>query len=199
MSSRFLLLVVGLGNPGPKYAGTRHNVGFDIIDDYAARLGISFTTQRHHSLLAISEKHGVVLMKPQTLMNLSGTAVRGYVDSHSVPHDKVVVVADNFDVVLGAMKLNNRGGAGGQNGVEDVLRHLGKSSGFARMKVGIGRPRIGVDPADYVLGRFNLHEQRVMAQVRTKAVDCLEVFRQEGLAKAMNQFNGTIVDLTPPA
>lgn len=192
MSNFFLL--VGLGNPGARYHQTRHNIGFDVLDHLAAKLNLTFSPlPRHTSHVAICERRQIVLMKPQTLMNLSGTAVRSFLKERDIPHERIVVVADNLDVALGSLKLNNRGGAGGQNGVEDILRQLGKTSGFVRMKVGISRPKIGVDPADYVLGRFNQQERIVVEKVKEAAAECLEVFVKDGLAKAMNKYNGVVV------
>jgi len=197
-------LLVGLGNAGKSFVGTRHNIGFEVLDLLAARLGVSFEpspTKAVNALVAKSERENLVLLKPQTMMNLSGVAVQAYLARNQIPHDRVVIIADNMDLPLGSLRLTTRGGAGGQKGVEDVLRHLGKESPLVRMKVGIGRPRPGLEASTYVLGRYSAAEKPVAEKVRERATDCLQVLMKEGLDRAMNTYHKVLVEapVTPIA
>jgi len=155
------------------------------------------------------EGSGILLTKPQTMMNLSGMAVRALADSQikvaasqhpnlshqeiqRLVYQSIVVIADNMDIPLGSMKLVTSGGAGGQKGLEDILNHVGKSSPIIRMKIGIGRPPAGADVADYVLGRFSRSEEKILAGVMERACDCLEAIERDGVLKAMNIYNRNV-------
>lgn len=183
-------LIVGLGNPGPEYARTRHNVGFQVADELARRWGLDFRKGKWKSLVAAGSAHGesVVLLKPQTYMNDSGQSVGGAASFYKVEAADVLVVYDDIDLPLGKLRLRERGSHGGHNGVRSIIQHL-KSSEFPRLKVGVGRPRHG-DAADHVLSGFRKHELPIVEEALTRAAEAVETALREGLIPAMNRFNG---------
>jgi len=151
-------LIVGLGNPGRKYADNRHNVGFQCLDRLAEAWGLSFSRQKHKALLAQGQIAGlkVILAKPHTFMNLSGEAMERMARFYKVPPENILVIYDDLDLPVGRIRLRPEGGSGGHKGMQSIIEHLG-SNGFPRLRVGIGRPTHG-DPVDYVLGDFTLDE-----------------------------------------
>ena len=179
-------LVVGLGNCEDKYARTRHNSGFSAVDALAAKLGLTFNRKKCASLLA-EGRHGdkkLVLAKPQTYMNASGTAVSGLVSFYKVPLDHVVVICDDVDLPEGALRIREKGGPGTHNGMRDVVLCLG-GEGFPRVRIGVGTPPPGWDLADYVLGNFTSD----MSAVFDAAADAALCLVDEGAAKAQQKFN----------
>ncbi len=183
-------LIVGLGNPGRKYAGNRHNVGFHVVDRLAAAHDLRFDEQRNRARLAHGRIEGVrvVLVKPQTYMNLSGKAVGAVARFFKVPSERVLVIFDDLDLPLGLLRLRLRGGAGGHQGVTDIITGL-NTRDFPRLRVGIGRPPGQMPPEAYVLHDFKDDERPIMEQTYQQAVEAIRVTLRDGFEMAMNQFN----------
>ena len=179
-------LVVGLGNPGRDYAGTRHNVGFLVVDELARRTAsqFSFDTKWNSDL---SSCGGRALMKPQTFMNLSGEAVGDYVRYFKLAQNEVMIILDDISLPLGTLRLRKSGSAGGHNGLESVLVHL-STEAVPRLRVGIGAPD-GQPLHEHVLGRFAESEHLAVAEAVSRAADAFEYANAHGLDAAMNQFN----------
>lgn len=183
-------IIVGLGNPGSKYAATRHNIGFQVVDELARRLPVGNERSRFDSQMVEipSTEYGpVVLVKPLTMMNLSGTAV-GQIQRwfKTAPQD-VLVIFDDLDLALGRIRLRPTGGAGGHNGVQSLIDHLGTSE-FPRLRIGIGRPTHG-STVNYVLSQFRAEEREVADRVVDVAADAALVWLRDGLDNAMNAYN----------
>ena len=179
-------LVVGLGNPGPGYARTRHNAGFMVLDRLAEAEGLAFRTRGE---VAIAEWGQGWLMKPLTYMNRSGLAVAPFVRKKGIPLERLLVVHDDLDLPLGRLRLKRGGSAGGQRGVASIIEALG-DDGFDRLRIGIGRPPPGEDPVDWVLSPFRPDERPVLERVLKAAADAVRTWREEGLLAAQNRFNG---------
>lgn len=183
-------LVVGLGNPGPRYAANRHNAGFQCVELLARAHDLSFGRLQHRARVAtgtIAERR-VVLAKPLTYMNLSGRAVGPLVRWYKVPLGQLMVIYDDLDLPLGAIRLRPAGGAGGHKGVGSIVAALG-SEEFPRLRVGIGRPPAGWDPADYVLSDFTADELPLFHNAAETAAQAIECWLTDGLVPAMNRFN----------
>ncbi|MFS8906561.1 aminoacyl-tRNA hydrolase [Synechococcus sp. O70.2] len=193
-----LQLIVGLGNPGPQYANTRHNCGFMVVDQLAERWGIPLALEKqfqgsYGEGFALGGKRR--LLKPATYMNRSGEAVRAVLDWYKLDPRSVLVVYDDVDLPLGRLRLRGSGSAGGHNGMKSVIQHLG-SEAFPRLRLGVGRPKGNQDMVGHVLGRFEPTEQAVLERVLRAAVEAVECCLQEGLRAAMNRFNP--LDLSEP-
>jgi PTH1 family peptidyl-tRNA hydrolase len=182
-------LIVGLGNPGRKYAGNRHNVGFQCLDRLAEAWGLSFSKRKHKALLAQGEIVGLktILAKPQTFMNLSGEAVERLARFYELPPEGLLVIYDDLDLPLGKIRLRPEGGSGGHKGMKSIIEHLG-TGGFPRLRVGIGRPAHG-DPEDYVLSDFAPDEWMAIEEAYERAVSAVELWLAEGIVAAMNRYN----------
>lgn len=179
-------LVVGLGNPGREYTGTRHNVGFLVVDELARRSAAEFRfDSKWNAEVAICG--GRTLMKPQTFMNLSGDAVGDFARYFKLTSDQVLVVLDDAALPLGSLRLRKSGSAGGQNGLESVLVHLATEA-VPRLRVGIGEPD-GRPLHDHVLGRFSPEETPLVERAIGRAADAFEYANAHGIESAMNQFN----------
>ncbi|HEX2312983.1 MAG TPA: aminoacyl-tRNA hydrolase [Thermomonospora sp.] len=185
-----LWLVVGLGNPGPAYAGNRHNAGFMVLDVLAARAGGRFRAHRSRSDVLEGRLNGrrVVLAKPRSFMNESGGPVAGLRDFFKVPVERIVVVHDELDIPFGAIRLKRGGGAGGHNGLRSVSRSLG-DQGYLRVRFGVGRPPGRMDPAAFVLKDFSAAERRDLDLNVELAADAVEKLLTEGLEAAQNDFH----------
>ena len=182
-------IVVGLGNPGSQYKETRHNIGFQVVDELARRWNTGAWKKRYEAEVSEHRAIGpVLLVKPQTYMNLSGTAVREAAKFYKTAPTEIVVVHDDLDLPAGRLRIRERGGSGGHRGIESILTQLG-SDEFVRVRVGVGRPPSGWDSADYVLGRFAPEEQDLIREAVTKAADAIEMILKEGAAPAMNRYN----------
>jgi PTH1 family peptidyl-tRNA hydrolase len=193
-------LVAGLGNPGPRYAGTRHNVGFLTLDELVRRLGLAFKPARgmqadiatarlgSAGLLAQGAGEQVVLAKPTTFMNDSGVALRKLADFGKVPLDHVVVVHDELDLDVGRLRLKRGGGDNGHNGLKSIRAHL-NSGEFYRVRLGIGRPPVGYAMIDYVLGRFPKAQAAAVTDEIAQAADAVESLLRHGLEVTQNAFN----------
>lgn len=181
-------LIAGLGNPGPEFAGSRHNVGFEVVDRLAALHGAGFSSCREKALVASirANQAPVLLVKPQTFMNLSGLAVRALLKKHRLSPGALLVVYDDLDLPLGQLRLLPRGSSGGHKGMASVIAAVGTED-FARLRVGIGRPT--GDAAAYVLSRFLPEEIEPVQRVLEEAVAAVECVLREGLVRAMNKFN----------
>lgn len=186
-----LHLIVGLGNPGPKYDRTRHNVGFMAVDELARRHGISWRGRQARAEVAKGMINGipVVLAKPQTFMNLSGESVSGLLNWHKIPASRLIIIYDDMDLPLGTIRVRARGSAGGHNGMKSILQHL-RSEEFARLRIGVERPPGAGENIDWVLGHFTKDEQRELQPALNNAVDAVEFWLANGIDKAMNAFNG---------
>jgi peptidyl-tRNA hydrolase, PTH1 family len=187
-------LVVGLGNPGKEYEGTRHNIGFVALDRLAEKLDCSFRSKSRFSALvaeAVAGEAGkVVLAKPQTFMNRSGTAVNALLTWLKIEPAQLLVVVDDADLPLGQIRLRLAGGSGGHNGLRSIIETLGGNEEFARLRVGIGRSApLGADISGHVLGRFATAERESAGQAVVVAVEAMDCCLREGLTEAMNQFN----------
>ena len=183
-------LIVGLGNPGRKYVGTRHNVGFDVLQILAKRLGIDRWQSQFEAEIAdgrIGEER-VLLLAPTTYMNLSGRAVKSHLVYQKATSGDVLVICDDLNLPSGKLRLRGSGSAGGQKGLQHIVDQLGTTQ-VSRLRVGIGRPPAPIDPVDYVLGRFSEEERPRIAAACDSAADAVETWVQTGLAAAMNKFN----------
>lgn len=183
-------IVVGLGNPGREYSATRHNVGFMTVDALAARWGLEDAWRGKFDALVAERRGGetILLMKPQTYMNLSGRAVGAAVNWYKLSPEDVIVVYDELDLPPGQIRLRAKGGAGGHRGVLSLLEHLGGDA-FIRVRVGIGRPPEYLDAAASVLGKFSPAERAVIEPAISQAADAVEAILQDGIVKAANQFS----------
>ncbi len=192
-------LIVGLGNPGRRYARTRHNVGFMIVDELARRLGCrGWRDERLASLCeAPCKPDPVLLIKPQTFMNLSGHAVVAYASRAKAVPESILVVGDDLDLPFGRLRLRPGGSAGGHNGLRSIAAEL-QSDTFARLRVGIGRPA-GGDPIDYVLAQFSEEESTDLPTIVDAACEMATGALETGLLAAMNRFNGrrNVLDPAP--
>ncbi len=184
-------LLVFLGNPGPKYEFTRHNAGFLACDALAKKLGVTVNRARFRALTAAAEIGGqkVLLMKPQTYMNLSGEAVRQAARFYKVPADHVLVVSDEISLPLGRLRVRTRGSAGGHNGLKSVIAQLGTDA-FPRVRIGVGAPpHPDYDMADWVLSVLRNEDAVVFTEAAERAAEAVESYVTEGPERAMNRFN----------
>lgn len=180
--------IVGLGNPGNEYKRTRHNVGFEVIDELAKRWRVDLKSSwRRHARLANVKDRDALLAQPQTFMNLSGTAVAGLMAFYKVHPADVLVVVDEVQLPLGKLRLRPSGSAGGHNGLKSVIGMIGAE--FPRLRIGIGRGNQEWDLSDHVLSRFAAEEAPVVERVVKRAADAVELFVSEGVLAAMNRYN----------
>jgi PTH1 family peptidyl-tRNA hydrolase len=186
--------IVGLGNPGPQYKGTRHNVGFDVVDELARRAGVNFESAPAEALIARwrrpddGPRNDVLLVKPLTFMNLSGQAVGELARYFKIEVGDLIVVVDEADLPLGKLRARARGSAGGHNGLKSVIAHLGNE--FARLRIGVGRGGDQKNLADHVLSKFEKSEFADVERMTARAADAAEMFITSGIGAVMNAFNG---------
>ena len=184
-------LVVGLGNPGPKYEWTRHNMGFLVIDELAERLGIPVQRLKYKALTntAVIGGVSVLLMKPTTYMNLSGEAVGEAARFYKIAPEHVLVLSDDVSLPQGKLRVRRSGSAGGHNGLKNIISHLG-TDGFPRIKIGVGeKPHPDADMVNWVLGTFTGEDRKVMEAAIKRAADCVETLLSRGVDEAMAKFN----------
>ena len=181
-------IVVGLGNPGKRYDGTRHNVGYAVVDALAEGPGVSGFQNRFHAGVAEWTEGGekILLVKPETFMNLSGRCVRQAVDFYQLAHHDLLVVCDDINLPLGKLRFRPRGTHGGHNGLRDIQAHLGTTV-YPRLRIGVGAPEDEV--VDYVLGRFRPSERSAINEALELAVQAVVIWVREGIEKSMNQYN----------
>ncbi len=185
-----MYVIVGLGNPGKEYADTKHNVGFRVIDKLADVYNIDVSKFKHKALVGdgmISGKK-VLLVKPQTFMNLSGESVKEVMSFYKVPLENLIVIFDDTSLELGIIRIRKKGSAGGHNGIKSIISHLGTDS-FNRIKVGIGEKPNGWDLADYVLAKFPKDDEPLILSGIDKASQAAGIFISLGIKDAMNKFN----------
>jgi len=185
-----VFFIVGLGNPGSKYADTRHNVGFEVVDLLADRAGVTVSDKKFKARVARGRLAGAdcFFMKPETYMNLSGESVGPALGFFKGDVSDVVVVHDDLDIDVGRLKLKVGGGHGGHNGLRSLMRHL-PSDRFLRVRLGVGRPPAQWDPADYVLSRFAAEERGAVEDAVEAAADAVEMIVTKGMSRAMERFN----------
>jgi PTH1 family peptidyl-tRNA hydrolase len=193
-----LKAIVGLGNPGPRYKGTRHNVGFDVVDELARRATLDFESAPAQAIVArwcggrtdwlADQSDDVLLVKPVTFMNASGQAVGELVRYFKIDVADALVILDEVQLPLGKLRARARGSAGGHNGLKSVIEHLGPD--VSRLRLGVGRGDARKDLADHVLARFDKEEAADLARMITRAADAAETFVTAGIAAVMNQYNG---------
>jgi peptidyl-tRNA hydrolase, PTH1 family len=188
-----LTLIVGLGNPGTRYAGTRHNAGFLVVDELARSWGASFRAQRQDD---VARAPGAWLLKPGTFMNLSGAAVQAAMTRERVAPADLLVIHDDMDLPLGRLRLRVGGGAGGQRGVQDIIDRIGPD--FARLKVGVSRPPDGWAPEHWVLSRFREDERDLVGRVVAHAAEAVDRLRLDGWARAVAWTNALDLAAPPP-
>lgn len=186
-------MIVGLGNPGQKYAATRHNAGWMVLDAFARKHGVSIDRNGYHGVFgelrwdAVGEK--VILLKPLTFMNLSGRSVAPAAHFHKIAPVDILTVYDDLDLPPGKLRMREKGGAGGHNGMKSLIQELAADD-FPRLKIGIGRPAPGWEVTDWVLSPFGPDDAAVVAQTIPRAVEMVEAFLTEGAVKAMTRYNG---------
>jgi PTH1 family peptidyl-tRNA hydrolase len=181
-------LVVGLGNPGRQYAGTRHNVGFDVLNLLAERHRLDWESAPADALIAKWRAAAVLLAKPMTFMNLSGQAIGELLRFYKIELPDLVVIVDDVNLELGRLRARASGSAGGHNGLKSVIAGFGTEE-FARLRVGVGRGDARRDLADHVLAKFDPEERTIVAEAVGRAADAAELFVAEGMEPVMNRFN----------
>ena len=181
-------LLVGLGNPGSRYARTRHNAGFLVVDEFAGANRLEFREKAEYKICSGSmDDEKIVLIEPLTFMNRSGTAVRKIAEKFSIPPEKIIVVHDDLDLETGRLKIRKKGSSGGHKGVESIIQSIGMNN-FIRIKIGIGRDAF-VPVEDYVLSKFRKNEIPLVKEAIQRAADAIRSVIMEGVDKAMNRFN----------
>ncbi len=183
-------LIVGLGNPGRRYRGTRHNIGWEVLEALARAYGVAIATEDGWALVGRGAIGGrrVMLARPETYVNVSGTAVAHLRRRHRVPMEHLMVVADDLDLPVGAVRVREKGSHGGHNGLRSIIEALGTTA-FARVRVGVGRPPTDQDPAEYVLGRPAADERVLLDEAVARAARGVELWVAEGASSAMNYCN----------
>ena len=186
-----MYLIAGLGNPTREYEKTRHNVGLDSIDVLADRINTDVAERKFKGLYGKGMLGGekVILLKPQTFMNLSGESVRAAADFYKIPPDHIIVICDDISLDVGHLRIRTKGSAGGHNGIKNIIAHLGTQE-FPRIKIGVGGKPPRMDLADYVLSRFPAEERKIMETAFRDAAEAAGVLIAEGPDAAMNRFNG---------
>ena len=189
-----MFLIIGLGNPTKEYEGTRHNVGFEVIDRLADKYNIAVGDKKNRALVGkgMIDGNKVLLVKPQTYMNLSGESVRGLVDYFKVDEtSEVLIIYDDISLDVGQLRIRKKGSAGGHNGIKSIISHL-RTQEFLRLKVGVGEKPKGYDLADYVLGRFTEVERVTIEEGYQRAMNAIEEIVKENIDVAMNNYNKKI-------
>ena len=185
-----MYLIAGLGNPGRSYAGTRHNIGFMVIDALSRELNVRLTGRRFHSRNALAEKDGkqLMLIRPATYMNLSGRSVKACADYYQIDNDHILIIHDDLDLPFGKIKMVSHGGAGGHRGIQSIFDHF-ESKAFSRIKIGIGRPENGEKIEDFVLSPFYSSQKETLNEVIGFSVHACSLYLSEGIEVAMNRIN----------
>lgn len=186
-----MYIIAGLGNPGKQYEHTRHNVGFDTLDKLAEKYHIPIDTQKHKAVCGSGYIEGqkVILVKPQTYMNLSGESLREIIDFYKLnPAEELIVIYDDISLDPGNIRIRKKGSAGGHNGVKDIIAKIGTDQ-FPRIKVGVGAKPENWDLADYVLSRFSQGERRLVDEAAAESVEALALMVQGRIEEAMNLYN----------
>lgn len=186
-----MFIIAGLGNPGPEYEGTRHNAGFDVIDRLADQYNISVEERKHRAYCGrgIIAGQKVILVKPQTYMNLSGESIRSVLEYYKVDETQEFLVAfDDISLDVGQIRIRKKGSAGGHNGIKNIIAQTGTTE-FQRIKIGVGEKPKKYDLADYVLGHFSKAEREQMEEGYSRAVKAIELIVNGQIEEAMNEYN----------
>ncbi|NLJ90908.1 MAG: aminoacyl-tRNA hydrolase [Clostridiales bacterium] len=185
-----MYIIVGLGNPGRKYIGTRHNIGFDAITRLSDDFNISLNINKHKAICGAGYIAGqkVLLAQPQTYMNLSGESVRALADFYKVAPENIIVIYDDINLEEGQLRIRKSGSAGGHNGIKNIIQHLGTKD-FPRIRIGVGQKPEEWDLVDYVLSKFSDEENKIMRIALKNASDATKVLIEEGITAAMNLYN----------
>lgn len=184
-------LIVGLGNPTNKYEGTRHNVGFDVIDKMADEYGIGLDVIKHKGMYGKGKIDGqtVILLKPMTFMNLSGESVSQVATYYKIASSDIIVVYDDINLDVGRLRVRGKGSAGGHNGIKNIIANL-HTEEFPRVRVGVGMKPPRMDLADYVLSHFSNEDRKLVDESYDKAIKAIALLVNDELDKAMNEYNG---------
>lgn len=187
-------LIAGLGNPGRKYRANRHNIGFMAVERLAERFNITSKKVQNKAIVADGRIHNqpVILAKPQTFMNNSGDAVGPIANFYKIPPERVLVIYDELDLPFGTIRLRERGGAGGHNGMKSIINHLGEE--FPRMRLGIGRPPGQMPVTAYVLQDFHKNDEPLVNEILDEAVAAVETFLTDGITLAMSRHNRNLAE-----
>ncbi len=190
--------MIGLGNPGSKYEFTRHNIGFRIIDSLARDMGIEFNkVKSYYSLISrgMINNHKVMLVKPQTFMNLSGRAVNRVVSYYKIPLQDLLIVYDDLNLELGQVRIRKKGSSGGHKGIESIMQYL-NSEDIPRLRIGIGNPSVNYnfDCVSYVLSNFNNDEEDKIAEVIQLSTEAVKTIIEDGFEKAMRKYNRKLIE-----
>ena len=185
-----MYLIAGLGNPSRTYEGTRHNIGFTMIDAIGNKFGIDVTTKKHKALVGrgIIDGMRVILAKPQTYMNLSGEGIREIADFYKIEPENIIIIYDDISLDVGQLRIRKKGSAGGHNGIKNIIAHLGTQE-FPRIKVGIGNKPEGWDLADYVLSKYSKAEQEAMEEASEGVIGAVKLMLMDDIEAAMNKYN----------
>ena len=184
------LVIVGLGNPGPEYAGTRHNAGFWCIDALAKKHGITLERRNRSAIVGEGEieDHRVILGKPRTFVNRSGAAINYLTARYAAPIDKLLIVCDDINLPPGKLRMRRKGSAGGHNGIKSVIEAAG-SQGFPRLRIGVGRPPEGTGQIEHVIGPMESRDREIVDEAVGRAAAAIECLLTEGIDEAMSRFN----------
>ncbi len=185
-----MYLIAGLGNPSKTYEGTRHNIGFTMIDAIGEKYGIDVTTKKHKAFVGrgIIDGMRVILAKPQTYMNLSGESVREIADFYKIEPENIIIIYDDISLDVGQLRIRKKGSAGGHNGIKNIIAHLGTQE-FPRIKVGIGNKPEGWDLADYVLSKYSKAEQEALEEAADGVIGAVKLMLMDDIEAAMNRYN----------
>ena len=185
-----MYLIAGLGNPSRTYEGTRHNIGFTMIDAIGNKFGIDVTTKKHKALVGRGMIDGmrVILAKLQTYMNLSGESIREITDFYKIEPENIIIIYDDISLDVGQLRIRKKGSAGGHNGVKNIIAHLGTQE-FPRIKVGIGNKPEGWDLADYVLSKYTKAEQEALEEASEGVIGAVKLMLMDDIEAAMNKYN----------
>lgn len=185
-----MYLIVGLGNPEEEYSNTRHNMGFNTINELAKRYNINVSKKKFKGLYEICNIEGkkVILLKPQTFMNLSGESIKEIVEYYNIPIEKIIVIYDDMDIEKGSIKIRKKGGAGSHNGMKSIIENL-NTEDFARIRIGIGKPENNYDKINYVIGNLSKEEREALKVGVEKAAEAVIEILKNSVEIAMNKFN----------
>lgn len=185
-----MFLIVGLGNPEPEYDKTRHNMGFHTINKLAEEYHLEIKKNKFQGLYetTIIDEKKIILLKPQTYMNLSGECVKAFVDFYKIPEDKIIIIYDDMDIEPGNIKIRKKGSSGGHNGIKSIIQNLGTEE-FPRVRIGIGKPQYKDKAIDYVIGSIPEEETQKLQEGVKKAKAAIMEILKNGIDTAMNKFN----------
>lgn len=182
-------LIVGLGNPGKEYENTRHNIGFQTIDKFAQKLGVSITKSKYNGFYAetLIDGEKVILLKPQSYINLSGEVIRKFVDFYKIPVSDILIIHDDLDLAVGTYKIKQKGSSGGHNGLKNIELHLGTQE-YKRIKIGISNNKM-IDTKDYVLGRLSKEEAKELESIEDIVLTILNDYFKVSFSELMSKYN----------